>query len=69
MLDRLQHLTGGHVVLFAASFKAINIAAILIFHIGTLLSQSCAFLLPPLLGGKSFGISSDKSVVLLIQPQ
>lgn len=67
MLSRLQELRRGNVVLFSSTFETINVTAVLVFNVGALLSQSLTLLLSSLLGGKPLLISSNKSVVLLIQ--
>lgn len=59
VLGSLKQLGCGNVLLFRATFKTVDAAAILLLNINALLSQSMALLLPPLLGRESFLIGGD----------
>jgi sarcosine oxidase delta subunit len=59
VLSGLKQLGSSNVLLFRATFKSVDAAAILLLNINTLLSQSMALLLPPLLGRESFLVGGD----------
>lgn len=67
LMDSLHHLARRHVVLFGTALKSVDVAAVLILHFCTLLSQSCALLFSSLLGGKAFSIGGNETIVLLVK--
>jgi hypothetical protein len=68
LLVGMQHLGGTDIALFSSLLVGVDVAAVLVLNIGTLLPQSGAFLLPTLLGGETLFVGGNESVVLLVEP-
>lgn len=69
LLDRLYHLTHGDISVLGPTLKTVDVAAVLVLHVGTLLAKSGTLLFPSLLSGKAFSIGGNETVVLLVEPQ
>jgi hypothetical protein len=69
VLNCLHHLIYRQILLFCAALEAIDVAAVLVLHFSTLLTESCTLLLPSLLGGKAFSVGGYETIVLLIKPR
>jgi hypothetical protein len=68
LVDGMQHLSSSHVVFFCSSLVAVDVAAILVLNISALLSQGCTFLFPSLLGGETFSVGGNETIVLFVEP-
>lgn len=67
LLDRLQYLQSTRILFVRASLETVDVAAVLVFDVCTLLSHCSALLLSSLLRGKPFGVGSDEAIVLLVE--
>ena len=68
LLDGHQNLTGGDILLFSASFVAVNVTPILVLNFSALCSQCRALLFSSLLRSKALGVGGYETVVLLVEP-